>query len=97
MQASFEKRGGVGRQDFSWAWLQRRRQFVQADIQSCQTLQATLESTQIRRKFLDWNGYKIIDINFDEMLNMGGNMLMVKNKKGDNCVIMSEKARKGLR
>ena len=48
-------------------------------------------------KELTTDGYKIIDINFDEMLNMGGNMIMVQNKKGDHCVIMSDRARKGLR
>lgn len=40
---------------------------------------------------------KIIDINYDEMLNMGGNMIQVTNKKGEDCVIMSARALKGLR
>jgi hypothetical protein len=40
---------------------------------------------------------RLIDINYEEMLNMAGNMIMVKNKNGDHCVIMSERARKGLR
>ena len=40
---------------------------------------------------------KVIDIKYDEMLNMAGNMIMVTNKKGEECVIMSERAKKGLR
>ena len=31
------------------------------------------------------------------MNNMCGNMMMVRNKQGDLCAIMSERARKGLR
>lgn len=31
------------------------------------------------------------------MLSMCGNMINVQNKQGDHCVIMSERARKGLR
>ncbi len=31
------------------------------------------------------------------MSNMCGNMMMVQNKSGDYCLIMSERARKGLR
>ena len=46
---------------------------------------------------LNINPKKLIDINFEEMLNMGGNMIMLQNKKGEHCVIMSERARKGLR
>ena len=38
----------------------------------------------------------LIDISYAEMLNMCGNMIMVRSTKGDNCVIMSERARKGL-
>ena len=30
------------------------------------------------------------------MLNMAGNMIMVHNKRGEDCVIMSHRARKGL-
>lgn len=40
---------------------------------------------------------KLIEINYDEMNNMCGNMMMVQNKKGEHCVIMSERARQGLR
>jgi len=40
---------------------------------------------------------KIIDINFDEMNNMGGNMIMLVNKKGEPCVVMSDRAKKHLR
>ena len=40
---------------------------------------------------------KIIDINYDEMYEMCGNMIMVQNKQGEHCVIMSERARLGLR
>ena len=40
---------------------------------------------------------QLIDISYDEMLNMAGNMIMVQSKaSGDFCVIMSERARKGL-
>jgi len=38
----------------------------------------------------------VIDIKYDEMLNMAGNMIMVTNKRGEDCVIMSSRARKGL-
>ena len=40
---------------------------------------------------------KLIDIGYKEMLNMAGNMIMVNNKHGDHCVIMSERARKNLK
>lgn len=30
------------------------------------------------------------------MLNMAGNMIMVHNSRGEDCVIMSQRARKGL-
>eukprot|EP00349_Pseudokeronopsis_sp_Brazil_P000630 CAMPEP_0202957366 /NCGR_PEP_ID=MMETSP1396-20130829/1777_1 /ASSEMBLY_ACC=CAM_ASM_000872 /TAXON_ID= /ORGANISM="Pseudokeronopsis sp., Strain Brazil" /LENGTH=200 /DNA_ID=CAMNT_0049674809 /DNA_START=426 /DNA_END=1028 /DNA_ORIENTATION=+ len=40
---------------------------------------------------------KIIDLNYQEMMNMAGNMIMVENNKGEPCVVMSEKARKALR
>eukprot|EP00347_Sterkiella_histriomuscorum_P004730 403359327 len=45
------------------------------------------------------NGHarKLIDINYQEMNNMCGNMMMVQNKNGDHCVIMSQRARQGLR
>jgi len=39
----------------------------------------------------------LIDINYDEMMNMCGNMMMLRNKKGENCLVMSERAKKGLR
>ena len=39
----------------------------------------------------------MIDINYEEMVNMCGNMMMVQNKAGDHCLIMSERARKNLR
>ena len=39
---------------------------------------------------------KIIDIKYDEMLNMAGNMIMVQNVRGEDCVIMSKRARNGL-
>jgi hypothetical protein len=38
----------------------------------------------------------LIDISYAEMLNMCGNMIMVRSTTGENCVIMSERARKGL-
>jgi hypothetical protein len=31
------------------------------------------------------------------MLNMAGNMIMVTNKRGEDCVIMSQRARKAIR
>lgn len=34
-------------------------------------------------------GHKLIDINYDEMNNMCGNMIMVQNKQGEHCLIMS--------
>lgn len=40
---------------------------------------------------------EIIDISYDEMMNMCGNMLMVRNQKGEHFVLMSERARKNLR
>ena len=40
---------------------------------------------------------KLIDINFEEMGNMCGNMIMVNNKSEEPCVIMSERARLNLR
>jgi hypothetical protein len=40
---------------------------------------------------------KLIDINYDEMNNMCGNMIMLLNKKGEYCIVMSERARKNLR
>lgn len=39
---------------------------------------------------------KIIDIKYDEMLNMAGNMIMVQNVRGEDCLIMSKRARNGL-
>jgi hypothetical protein len=32
---------------------------------------------------------KLIDISYDEVKNMCGNMIMVQNKRGEHCVIMS--------
>ena len=41
-------------------------------------------------------GRKIIDISHEEMGEMCGNMIQVKNKEDELCVIMSERAKKGL-
>jgi hypothetical protein len=46
---------------------------------------------------LNTKPFQLIDINFDEMLNMAGNMIQVTNKKGEDCVIMSQRALNGLR
>ena len=40
---------------------------------------------------------ELIEINYDEMENMGGNMIMLQNSVGEHCVIMSERARRGMR
>ena len=40
---------------------------------------------------------ELIDINYNEMENMAGNMIMVTNKRGKHCVIMSQRALKNLR
>ena len=42
------------------------------------------------------NGRKVLDLSYKEMLNFCGNMLMVVNKKGEECVIMSQSAYDGL-
>ena len=41
-------------------------------------------------------GREIIDISHAEMGEMCGNMIQVKNKEGELCVIMSNRALKGL-
>lgn len=41
-------------------------------------------------------GRKIIDISHEEMGEMCGNMIQVKNKDNELCVIMSDRALKGL-
>ena len=41
-------------------------------------------------------GRQIIDISHEEMGEMCGNMIQVKNKNNELCLIMSERARKGL-
>lgn len=35
---------------------------------------------------------ELIDINYVEKLNFAGNILHLVNKKGENCVVMSERA-----
>ncbi|CDW85066.1 amidinotransferase [Stylonychia lemnae] len=40
---------------------------------------------------------KLIDLNYEEINNMCGNMIMVQNKRGEHCVIMSQRARDSLR
>ena len=42
-------------------------------------------------------GRAIISIDYSEMLEMAGNMLMLRNAKGEECVVMSERARRGLK
>lgn len=44
---------------------------------------------EITDKALNKRPRQLIDLNYDEMYNMCGNMIMVENKKGDHCVIMS--------
>jgi hypothetical protein len=39
---------------------------------------------------------EVIDISYKEMSDMCGNMIMLQNKRGVLCTIMSERARKGL-
>jgi hypothetical protein len=51
---------------------------------------------EIQSQKLNRRPKKVIDIKYDEMLNMAGNMIMVHNRRGEDCVIMSDRARKGL-
>ena len=39
---------------------------------------------------------KVIEINYGEMMEMAGNMIMVTTRQGEHCVIMSERARQRL-
>ena len=39
---------------------------------------------------------KVIYIKYDKMLNMAGKMIMVQNVRGEDCVIMSKRARNSL-
>ena len=52
--------------------------------------------TEITSPELNAKPKEIIDISYDEMLDMAGNMIMVQGKDR-HCVIMSERARRGLR
>lgn len=40
---------------------------------------------------------KLIDINYEEMNNFCGNMIMIGNSKGEKCAIMSSRAKQNLR
>ncbi len=47
-------------------------------------------------KSLQASGKKIIDISFEQMYKFAGNMLQLKNTKGDSLLVMSEQARNSL-
>ena len=42
-------------------------------------------------------GKEIIDINYDQLESFAGNMLQLKNTKGDRFIVMSQNARKSLK
>jgi hypothetical protein len=49
------------------------------------------------RQLLESTGHTIVSITRDQMHNFAGNMLLLKNSKGENFVIMSQTAFESLR
>lgn len=59
------------------------------------TVRDPVEREQLKQA-VKKSGKKLIDISYKEMTNMCGNVIQVINKKGEDCVVMSERAYQGF-
>ncbi len=59
------------------------------------TVKDPAENALLRRKFAE-TGKEIIEISLDQMVSYAGNMLQVRNAKGETLLVMSEQAFKSL-
>jgi hypothetical protein len=56
-----------------------------------ETVQSEIEEELLRTKFAT-TGKEIIEISLDQMMNFAGNMLQVRNEKGETFLVMSGQA-----